>query len=210
MDRQRIVWYFADPLCSWCWGFAPVIDAIRDTYGAGLEIGLILGGLRPGTTEPVTATFREDILRHWREVERRTGQHFAFDRAMPEGFIYDTEPPSRALVAMAEINPAAMLSYLKSIQAAFYLQCQDVTKPEVLSTLAQHYDVEPARFLELFRSQDVQRKTQTHFQQSRQAGIVGFPTVVLQNGADYTLLTRGYRPFSDIKPEIDAWLAASK
>ena len=58
MTEQRILWYFADPMCSWCWGFAPVISAIEETYKNRLKVELVLGGLRPGTTEPVTPKFR--------------------------------------------------------------------------------------------------------------------------------------------------------
>jgi len=41
--------YFADPMCSWCWGFAPVIAQVRERYGEALPVRLVLGGLRPGT-----------------------------------------------------------------------------------------------------------------------------------------------------------------
>ena len=51
--RQPHLVYFADPMCSWCWGFAPVINAIRGRYGERLPVRLIVGGLRPGTTEPM-------------------------------------------------------------------------------------------------------------------------------------------------------------
>jgi len=51
MAQERILWYFADPMCSWCWGFTPAIGAIKESYSDRLKIALMLGGLRPGTTE---------------------------------------------------------------------------------------------------------------------------------------------------------------
>ena len=96
---SRTLWYFADPMCSWCWGFSPVISVIKDVYADRLKVALLLGGLRPGTTEPMTAALREEILHHWQAVQRRTGQPFLFENAMPAGCVYDTEPPSRAEVA---------------------------------------------------------------------------------------------------------------
>lgn len=113
MNRPRTLWYFADPMCSWCWGFTPVISAIREQYQDRLGFELIMGGLRPGTTEPVTPQFRDEILHHWREVHRRSGQPFRFDGALPDGFIYDTEPPSRAAIAVAELNPSLAFPYFK-------------------------------------------------------------------------------------------------
>ncbi len=209
MTQQRIMWYFADPMCSWCWGFAPVVSAIKAAYPEQLEISLVLGGLRPGTTEPITAALRGEILHHWHEVQRRTGQPFTFEGAMPDGFVYDTEPPSRAVIAVAEIDPEETFPYLKSVQAAFYAHGQNVTQAQTLAALAASHRIAATRFLEHFHAEAVKRKTRTHFQQAREAGIRGFPSVVLQNKAGTTLLTSGYRPFEELRPLIDAWLASA-
>ena len=45
MRKPHLV-YFADPMCSWCWGFSPVIEAISEQFGTSLPIRLIMGGLR--------------------------------------------------------------------------------------------------------------------------------------------------------------------
>lgn len=207
MPTQRILWYFADPMCSWCWGFAPVISAIKEAYSDRVKIALMLGGLRPGTTEPMTQKSREEILHHWQDVHRMTGQPFTFEGAMPEGFIYDTEPPSRAVIAVADINPEAIFPYFKSVQEAFYALGRNVTQPDTLAELAEQHNIEKTVFLDRFRSDEMQKKTQTHFQIARESGVRGFPTVVLQDGATGTLLTNGYRPFEELQPTIDQWLA---
>jgi len=209
LTASRILWYFADPMCSWCWGFAPVISAIKAAYADRLKVALLLGGLRPGTTEPMTAALRREILHHWHEVQRRTGQPFTFEDAMPEGFVYDTEPPSRAVAAVAEINPEETFPYFKTVQAAFYVHRQDVTQSQTLAALAESHHILTSQFLERFHAADVKAKTRMHFQQTRQAGVRGFPTVLLQDASGSTLLTHGYRPFDELRPEIDAWLARS-
>ena len=68
--------YVGDPMCSWCWGFSPVIEAIRREYGVRLKIELLLGGLRAGTKDPMPSTQREALLHHWLAVHRMTGQPF--------------------------------------------------------------------------------------------------------------------------------------
>jgi putative protein-disulfide isomerase len=207
MTPQRILWYFADPMCSWCWGFAPVISAIKDTYDDRIKIALMLGGLRPGTTEPVTPKFREETLHHWQDVQRMTGQPFAFEGAMPEGFVYDTEPPCRAVITVAELDPDNIFYYFKSVQEAFYAKRQNVTESDTLATLAEQFQIEAVKFLERFHSEDVRKKTQKHFQITRDSGVRGFPTIVLQNEKSGTVLTNGYRSFDELRPSIDAWLA---
>ncbi|HEX9627262.1 MAG TPA: DsbA family protein [Acidiferrobacterales bacterium] len=209
MTPQRIFWYFADPMCSWCWGFAPVVSAVKDAYANEFQIALMLGGLRPGTTRPMSAQDREAILHHWRQVHERTGQPFAFDAAMPEGFVYDTEPASRAVIAVAEIDAERTFPYFKTVQAAFYAEGRDVTRPETLAELAGRHGVAAAEFRARFDSDEVRHKLGIHFQQTRQVGVRGFPTVVLQNEAESTLLANGYRSFDELRPEIDAWLTGA-
>jgi len=36
MSRHLV--YFADPMCSWCWGFAPAIEALAEVRGDTLPI----------------------------------------------------------------------------------------------------------------------------------------------------------------------------
>lgn len=210
MTQQRILWYFADPMCSWCWGFAPVISAIKDRYAAQMKVALVLGGLRPGTTEAMTPKAREDILHHWRDVHRMSGQPFQFDGALPEGFVYDTEPPSRAIIAVSEINSDATFAYYKSVQEAFYAHGENITQRETLAGLGVQQGIDRERFLELFDSDAVKQKTRRHFEMARESGVRGFPTVVLQDEGGTMLLTNGYRSFDTVAPEIDNWLVKSK
>ena len=203
---EKILFYFADPMCSWCWGFSPVIESIKQNFANDLKIALVLGGLRPGSTEPMEDTSHEEILHHWHEVHKRTGQAFKLDGAMPAGFIYDTEPPSRAVVTMGELNAESVLPYFKSIQAAFYSEGRDVTQPEILSELAGAFDVKSSAFNAKFAEEEIKLKTLAHFQRARQFGVRGFPTLVLQDVKGYSLLSHGYQDFESLAPLITAWL----
>jgi putative protein-disulfide isomerase len=203
---QRL-WYFADPMCSWCWGFAPVVSAIERRYRGRLGFELVMGGLRPGTTAPVTPAFRDEILHHWHDVERLTGQSFRFEGALPQGFVYDTEPPCRAVVAFGALRPQTRLAYFESIQSAFYAGQRDVTRADTLAALAEDHGIGAAEFLETFSSPAAHQATASQFRQTAQIGIRGFPTVVLQNDAGPMVLTGGYRPLPELASRIDAWLA---
>ncbi len=209
MTAERILWYYADPMCSWCFGFAPVITAIRDAYRDRVRIALMMGGLRPGTVEPVTPKFRAEVLHHWRQVHEHTGQAFAFEGAMPEGFVYDTEPPSRAVVAVHELDPAATFDYFKSVQSAFYMQGRDITKAETLASLAEQHGIIPERFLDRFHADDTRQRVHRSFAQTREAGVRGFPTIILERSGERVVLTPGFRQFDVLKPQLDAWLAES-
>ncbi|SCX88989.1 putative protein-disulfide isomerase [Nitrosospira sp. Nl5] len=203
---EKILWYIADPMCSWCWGFMPVIESIRHEYGGRLKVELLLGGLRPGTKDPMPSAQREEILRHWRTVQRTTGQPFDFEGAMPEGFVYDTEPASRGVVAVSIINPKVIFPFFKAVQSAFYVEQRDVTNAAVLAQLAAGVGLEAQRFLRVFESDTARKRTLDHFNKARQWGVHGFPAVVMQNAAGYTPLTTGYRSFKELRPQLDEWL----
>jgi putative protein-disulfide isomerase len=206
--NEPLLWYFADPMCSWCWGFSPVVEAVRNEYRDRMKIALVLGGLRPGETAPMTVAGRAEILHHWHQVHERTGQAFRFEGAMAEGFVYDTEPASRAVVAVGGIEPESIFAMFKAIQSAFYAAGRDVTQPEVLTDLAVKLGVTPVRFLPAFDSDAAKAKTQAHFKQARQAGVHGFPTLILQQGDQLHRITDGWRPLADVCAMIDAHLAA--
>ena len=198
-----ILWYFADPMCSWCWGFSPAITKAKKHYSDKIRFSLNLGGLRPGTTEPVTDVMREEILHHWRDVHRLSGQPFKFENAMPEGFVYDTEPASRAALAFGKLQPENTLEYFSAIQSAFYAEGRDVTQLEVLSGLATGFGVDETVFRSLFESDELRAMTQQHFRRSRQAGVRGFPTVIWQNGETVELLNNGFVPYEMLAESID-------
>ncbi len=200
-----LLWYFADPMCSWCWGFTPVIEAVREACRPRLKIALVLGGLRSDTA-PQTPAQRDEILHHWRAVHARSGQPFRFEGAMPEGFVYDTEPPSRAVLAAGSLDAEQTFPMYKAIQSAFYAEGRDVTQTGILVDLATGLRLGRDAFLQAFESEAMRSKTQSHFQQARQVGVRGFPTLILQQGDKLHLITHGWQPLAEIRAALDARL----
>lgn len=206
---ERILWYFADPMCSWCWGFAPVIERLVREYKGRLPISLIVGGLSPGTTTPMTAATRDEILHHWQQVHEMSGQQFTFENALAEGFVYNTEPACRAAVTIPELQPDKTMDYFFAIQNAFYVGQCDITQAAVLQQVAMEQGLDGEQFLQHWQSQAIKDKTLRNFQMTQQAGVRGFPTLVLQDSAGFELLTSGYRSYEQIQSQLDSWLQAS-
>ncbi|MCG6936157.1 MAG: DsbA family protein [Proteobacteria bacterium] len=205
---QPILWYFADPMCSWCWGFTPVIEQIKQHYDDRLKVALVMGGLRPGTTESVTLALREDLLHHWDAVQRMSGAEFRTEGALPDGFVYDTEPAARAVITVGGINPVVTFLYYKSVQAAFYTQNVDITQTNELTQLAHNLGIDPQQFRKEFESEDARQKTRQHFAQTRAYGVQGFPTLIAENTTAKRVVTRGYGNYADLRKTIDDWLSS--
>ena len=206
--RQLI--YFADPMCSWCWGFAPVIEAVRERWGEALPVRLVLGGLRPGTTEPMAEAAKTELARHWVHVTEASGQPFADGGMAAEGFVYDTDPAARAVVVARRAGMDVAFRFLHDAQRAFYGEGRDVTRTETLVALAEALGLAPDRFADDLASEATKEETWRDYAISRGAGVTGFPTLIAGPQADgtYMAVTRGFQPAASVLPHIEAWLAA--
>jgi putative protein-disulfide isomerase len=202
--------YFSDPMCSWCWGFSPVIEAIGARYGEALPIRLIMGGLRPGTLEPMSAKARREVRGHWAEVTNASGQPFGTSVVDKEGFVYDTDPAARAVVVARRIEPAVGLRYLRAAHRAFYVEGRDVTDREVLAELASEQGLARDVFVADLNSEEAKQETWADYNTSLNAGVSGFPTLIVGPKPDgqYAMITRGFKARDDVLATIDRWLSA--
>ena len=207
-DRHLL--YFADPMCSWCYGGWPVSSAGRAAFGDTLPVRLVMGGLRPGTTEPMTEEAKAKLRGHWAEVAAASGQAFSDTAMAGEGFIYDTDPAARAVVVIRRERPDLALDYLGALQRAFYGEGRDITQEDVLAEVLG--EVVPGADLEAFRinwrSEDAENETWADYAISQKSGVTGFPTLV--GGPDdtgkYGIVTRGFAPAEQVLPVLVDWI----
>jgi putative protein-disulfide isomerase len=198
--------YVADPMCSWCWGFSPVFEELMQRYQDLVTIRIVLGGLRPGNTQPFDEQKRTSILSHWHAVHERTGQPFNFALHMGPLFTYDTEPSSRAVILVRQLAPVKEFKFLKSVQRAFYVDNLDVTHEKTLAGLAEAQDIARELFLKLFHDPALKESVRAEFDQARQLGVSGFLTLLRRYGRELVGFTHGYQSASVVIPLIDDWL----
>ena len=200
--------YIGDPMCSWCWGFAPVLDAVREQYAGKFEFRIIVGGLRPGPqAEPLDARLREFLREEWSKIQNVTGQPFDLAFLDREKFLYDTEPAARAVVAMRHMKPEAEFDFFKRLQRAFYAENGDITDPDRCRALAEEFGVDGAAFATREASVENAESTRRDFAEAQEMGIRGFPSLVVGADGAYGLVTYGYRTLDPIRAALDHVLA---
>ncbi len=205
---DRRLFYFADPMCSWCWGFSPVIARIRAGYGDRAPVRLVVGGLRAGMTAAMDTRAKAAVRGHWEHVEAASGQPFSFGFFDRDGFVYDTAPACRAAVAMRNLAPEHTFAYLAALQRAFYVEGGDVTDADTLAALAEPFCGDAGAFATVYAAAEIAEATLADFRLTQALGIAGFPAVILGDANGLTALTIGYRPFEELAPALDAWLTA--
>lgn len=201
--------YFADPMCSWCWGFSPVIDAIARGH-PDLPIRLVLGGLRPFTDTPMDEQAKAKTRQHWEHVEAASGQPFDYGFFDREGFVYDTEPAARAVVAARRMDPGRAFALNRRIAHGFYAQNRDVTQSDVLIALAVEEGLDGDAFSAVFQDEATREETLADFAVSQASGVTGFPTLAAgpagKEGDGYVAITIGYRPPAPVLAAVEAFL----
>ena len=201
--------YVGDPMCSWCYGFAAPLDQLlADPQDAApLQLALVMGGLRPFTTEAITAERANELAGHWHHVAQASGQPFskAPNTALHlPGFVYDTEPASRATVTVRSLWPQQVWRYFKAVQHAFYAEGRNVVEPAVLADLAEQLGLPRTEFANAFASQAMRDATLQDFQQSQAWGIRGFPTLVAEHGDHLHLVGSGFMPIATLRDKLAA------
>ena len=194
--------YVMDPMCSWCYGFAPVIKQVIEDQKETMQFKLVMGGLRPDTEKPLDEQMKETLKHHWQDVEKATGQPMDYAFFERDGFIYNTEPGCRAVVTMRYLKPASEFDMAAEVQRAFYARNQDVTQPEVLAAIASKFGMEEDAFLKNFNSEEMKEKTQQDFTIARHLQANAFPSLYLLNGTNIHLLARGYRTYDGMAAHL--------
>lgn len=200
--------FFADPMCSWCWGFAPQFDKVHAAIKGRAQLHVIMGGLRPGTEKAWDREMRDYIRHHWQDVEAKTGQPFDYARFKNDNFIYDTEPGCRAVASARMLDPDTASGMLEALHRGFYAEGLDVTDANVLADIAAAQGLDRARFLALFSSAEARAEVTFDFNRTRAFGVTGFPAIVCADDGQYAFLTLGYRPFNAMAPLLEEWLNA--
>ena len=217
MSADLELLYIGDPMCSWCWGFAPTLARLQDHFNIPLR--LVLGGLRPGpNAEVMTPQHRATLAQHWQHVEAASGQ--PFDHAgleRPAGWRYDTELAAMAVVVMRAMAPKLAIPFYHRLQRAFYADRIDVTEHQVYRAIVTDFladdvpDDTPRRpavdaFLEQLRDPEMKRLTWADFAFARKLGVNGFPSLLLREGERYVVVSPGWSTAEKLIPALEGWL----
>lgn len=207
---QATILYFADPMCSWCWGAAEAITRLKNQYNE-FDFDLIMGGLRPYETRPLDASYRDKLTRHWQHIHEMTGQPFSYDILQTPNFVYNTEAAARAVVTVKKINPTMTFAFFKTVQKSFYAENKN---PHELSTylgICQSMGIPEASFKTSFDTEAIKEATIEEFEQAKSFyGVTGFPTLLLKFGNKAKPIARGYMSFDQMQQNIEQILLKQK
>lgn len=178
--------YIFDPLCGWCYGAAPLVDAAQAV--PGLAITLHGGGMMVGNhRRKIDAQWRGHVIEHDARIAAMTGQPFG--EAYINGLLLDTTaimdsaPPTSAILAAEKLTGGG-LEMLHLIQVAHYQQGKRVADSSVLEGLAREVGLPVEAFMQEMAFIETTMLAD-HIARSRallaKVQGPGFPTFVLED-----------------------------
>ena len=179
--------YLFDPLCGWCYGAAPLLEAAAGVPGLAIE--LHGGGMLTGSNRrAINPQWRAYVLPHDRRIAELSGQPFGdgyFDGLLSDqAAVLDSEPPISAILAVQAIAGQG-LALLQRVQRAHYVEGRRIAELQVLAELAGELGLPLPQFSNAYQAVRG-RQTQAHIASSRallaQVGAQGFPTLLLEDG----------------------------
>lgn len=204
---MSISYIFAgDPMCSWCYGFASELaKALHDLPEVQLQIRV--AGLWAHGREPLDDAAKAFRLGHWGRVEAAAGVPFNRDALKSrQGFVYDTEPISRAFVTGRMLVPNLdQLSLFRALQRLFYMDGLDTTDEAVLQArleqelAAQGHADAARRAGPVMRSHAIKVVTQADFDRVRGWGLRSFPQLLAVRDDGMTVLSNGFSPAAQLR-----------
>jgi len=197
--------YIGDPMCSWCWGISPQLNALqRYAQQAGIPFRIVMGGLRPGGGDEWNSTFKDFLKHHWEEIHQRCGQPFGYELFDLENFNYDTEPACRAIVTARSMAPDKVLRFYELVQHSFYVESNDPKLVEFYKPICEELEINYSKFSQEFSSQEMKEATRQDFTQSRQWGVSGFPSVIYRKNDQLHSIANGYSTYEKMKDALEA------
>ncbi|MEX3790353.1 DsbA family protein [Paraburkholderia sp. BR14374] len=202
--------YVGDPMCSWCYGFGKELSALVARV-PDLKLEIVVGGIRAGATDVLDAAGKRFRLQHWQRVEALSGLPFNREAFMArEGFVYDTEPVCRAVVAARRfVSGNALLSVFRALQNGFYVQGLDTTDARVLSDIAATalaavgVQVSADSFYLAWAGVEAKEETQRDFARARALGVASFPTLLLEEQGRMYAVNSGYASVNTLEERFN-------
>lgn len=213
------LYYIHDPMCSWCWGYAPTWQSLQEHLPPNIAVEYVAGGLAPDSIDPMPSDLQQIIQQHWRNIQSKLGTKFNFD------FWTNNTPKRSTYNACRAVIAANLQGYQQAmvllIQEAYYLRALNPSEPSVLISLASELADNSQRgitnnlataqfndeaFVEDFTSIEVNAELMRQVQLAISLSQQGFPSLVLEVQGSFQQINIDYKNFAVTLASIEAYI----
>ncbi len=182
-----------DPMCSWCYAFAPNWRRIEAALPGSISVQYVLGGLAPDSDLPMSPHVQVYVQENWRRIQSVVpGTEFNFDfwtRCLPRRSTY---PACRAVLAARHFGSRYEAEMIERIQLAYYREARNPSDVETLCELAGEIGIDVQAFREQIGGTACQAMLESDIQKTLALGVTGFPSLVLATDDGLTVIPHDY------------------
>ncbi|WP_207422586.1 DsbA family protein [Desertivirga brevis] len=199
--------YIFDALCTWCYGYSPVIKAVQSKYKDKFEFEVLSGGMITGTrTGPVSVVypnFKED----YKQVEELTGIDFgeAFLHELDKGsMIFDSERPAIALNVFKTVSPSKVFDFIYDLQQSIFYEGKDPNGDDLYRYHAVNFGIDPDEFIYKTHLEQFKQDAYYEFALARQLQVSNYPAAFIQSADNhFFMVARGFATLETMELRID-------
>ena len=181
LDDSQL-YYLHDPMCSWCWGFSPTWNKVKEALEDKVKVPYLLGGLALDNDEDMTLQTQNYVQSNWRRIEEKIpGTKFNYDfwiKCKPRRSTY---PACRAVISARIQSPDFETSMILAIQKCYYLNAQNPSEEDVLVSLAIELELDAEKFKLDLRSEKVNKMLLAEISFAKSKEMSRMPSLSLQN-----------------------------
>lgn len=173
-----ILYYVYDPMCSWCWGYAPTWQKLKSALAEQCDVRYLVGGLAPDSNELMSQDMQKFLQATWRKIENKLGTKFNVEfwhKCHPRRSTY---PACRAMLIAREQKKEPQM--LAAIQQAYYLQAKNPSDIPVLEQAAKVAGVDCEHFEQNMTSKSLNKRLLNELDFVQSLPIRGFPSLVVE------------------------------
>jgi len=196
---MAVLYYVADPMCAWCWGFAPGLEEIERRT----PVRYVMGGLARDSDDPMPEDMRTYVQNAWDAVEAATGAQFNrefWTRCAPRRSTY---PACRAVLVADALAPGSGPSMFRRIQTAYYLEARNPADLGTLVELAAEQGLDATRFAADLDSTTTRERLAEDLALRDRLGARSFPSLVWSSGAETRVVMSGWMPAKDVLARLE-------
>ena len=175
-----MLYYFHDPMCSWCYAFDTVLTEIESLLPDSIRLTKIIGGLAADSDTPMPAHLINTIQSAWQQIEKTVPHvQFNFEFWSKNQPFRSTYPACRAVLAAKKQSPAFENKMIQQIQWAYYKNAENPSLNETLILCAERIDLDVELFKIDLTSLEIELALQKDIQFSRSLSVSSYPSLRL-------------------------------
>ena len=201
-DKELVMIYFTDPICSTCWGVEPQLKKLKAEYGQYFNIEYRMGGLLKSWAEYGGKDVRNpaEVGKHWEEAGALYKMPIDGD-LWQEDPMDSSYPPSIAFKAVQLQDQDKAVLFLRRIREMVFLEKKNIYSEANLMQAAIELGVN----MDQFRA-DLKDRAQKAFEEDLQLkqsmGVKGFPTIYFRNQNEDQVRVYGFKPYADYETAL--------